>query len=163
MACLLRPLRLPLQLLHQPPLLHPAPAPVVPVPAAPAAPAIEKVSFAADAFFDFDKAVLKPEGKAKLDDLADKVKGHEPGSHHRHRSHRLALAPMPTTRSCRTSALTPSRTYLTGKGVEASAASTPKARAKSPARGRQQVGLKVALEEPPRRNRSGRHPRQVMH
>nr|WP_315194389.1 OmpA family protein [uncultured Aquabacterium sp.] len=48
----------------------PAPAPVV----APAAPATEKVSFAADAFFDFDKATLKPEGKAKLDDLADKVK-----------------------------------------------------------------------------------------
>jgi OOP family OmpA-OmpF porin len=49
----------------------PAPAPVV----VPAAPATEKVSFAADAFFDFDKADLKPEGKAKLDDLADKVKG----------------------------------------------------------------------------------------
>ena len=47
-----------------------APAPVVPV-----APATEKVSFAADAFFDFDKATLKPEGKAKLDDLTDKVKG----------------------------------------------------------------------------------------
>ncbi|MGE5452478.1 MAG: outer membrane protein OmpA [Acidobacteriota bacterium] len=49
----------------------PAPAPVV----VPAAPATEKVSFAADAFFDFDKADLKPEGKAKLDDLAEKVKG----------------------------------------------------------------------------------------
>ena len=48
----------------------PAPAPVV----VPAAPTTEKVSFAADAFFDFDKAVLKAEGKAKLDDLADKVK-----------------------------------------------------------------------------------------
>lgn len=46
----------------------PAPAPVV----APAAPA--KVTYAADAFFDFDKAVLKPEGKAKLDDLVGKVK-----------------------------------------------------------------------------------------
>lgn len=33
------------------------------------------MSFAADAFFDFDKAVLKPEGKAKMDDLADKVQG----------------------------------------------------------------------------------------
>jgi len=33
------------------------------------------VTYAADAFFDFDKAVLKPEGKAKLDDLAGKVKG----------------------------------------------------------------------------------------
>jgi OmpA-OmpF porin, OOP family len=33
------------------------------------------VTYAADAFFDFDKAVLKPEGKAKLADLADKVGG----------------------------------------------------------------------------------------
>ena len=33
------------------------------------------MTYAADAFFDFDKAVLKPEGKAKLDDLTDKVKG----------------------------------------------------------------------------------------
>jgi OOP family OmpA-OmpF porin len=47
----------------------PAPAPVV------AAPAATKVTYAADAFFDFDKAVLKPEGKAKLDDLVGKVKG----------------------------------------------------------------------------------------
>lgn len=44
----------------------------VPVPA-PVAPA--KVSYAADALFDFDKAVVKPEGKAKLDDLVGKVKG----------------------------------------------------------------------------------------
>lgn len=36
-------------------------------------PTAQKVSFAADAFFDFDKAVLKPEGKAKLDDLTSKL------------------------------------------------------------------------------------------
>lgn len=47
----------------------PAPAPVA------AAPTSEKVSFAADAFFDFDKAVLKPEGKAKLEDLVSKLQG----------------------------------------------------------------------------------------
>ncbi|MGC1271964.1 MAG: OmpA family protein, partial [Croceibacterium sp.] len=29
----------------------------------------------ADAFFDFDKAVLKPEGKASLDDLTAKLQG----------------------------------------------------------------------------------------
>ncbi len=55
----------------------PAAAPAAPAPApapVPAAPTTEKVSFAADAFFDFDKAVLKPEGKSKLDDLAQKVK-----------------------------------------------------------------------------------------
>ena len=51
----------------------PAPAPARP-PAAPAV-AATKVTYAADAFFDFDKAVLKPEGKAKLDDLTGKVKG----------------------------------------------------------------------------------------
>ncbi len=32
------------------------------------------MTYAADAFFDFDKAVLKAEGKAKLDDLVGKVK-----------------------------------------------------------------------------------------
>ncbi|MDY0105861.1 MAG: OmpA family protein, partial [Giesbergeria sp.] len=58
-----------------------APAPAAPAAAAPAAkpapaPAVaQKVTYAADAFFDFDKAVLKPEGKAKLDDLVSKVKG----------------------------------------------------------------------------------------
>ena len=54
----------------------PAPAPVAqtPAPVAPPAPVkAEKVTFAADAFFDFDKSVLKPEGKAKLDDLSSKV------------------------------------------------------------------------------------------
>jgi OOP family OmpA-OmpF porin len=50
------------------------PAPVAPVVVAAPAPVSEKVSFAADAFFDFDKSVLKPEGKAKLDDLTSKIK-----------------------------------------------------------------------------------------
>jgi OOP family OmpA-OmpF porin len=43
-------------------------------PAVVAAPTSEKVTFAADAFFDFDKAVLKPEGKAKLNDLVANLK-----------------------------------------------------------------------------------------
>ncbi len=46
------------------PAAKPAPAPV----------AASKVTYAADAFFDFDKSVLKPEGKAKLDDLVGKIK-----------------------------------------------------------------------------------------
>jgi OOP family OmpA-OmpF porin len=52
-----------------------APAPVVAPPAAvPPAPVMSsKVTFSADAFFDFDKSVLKPEGKAKLDDLVQKI------------------------------------------------------------------------------------------
>ncbi|WP_298923986.1 outer membrane protein OmpA [uncultured Ramlibacter sp.] len=55
------------------PVVAPAPAPA-PAPAAPQPPAATKVTYAADAFFDFDKSVLKPEGKAKLDDLVGKVK-----------------------------------------------------------------------------------------
>jgi OOP family OmpA-OmpF porin len=35
----------------------------------------EKVTYAADAFFDFDKSVLRPEAQAKLADLVDKTKG----------------------------------------------------------------------------------------
>lgn len=58
------------------PAAAPAPAPApAPVAAAAPAPAASKVTYAADAFFDFDKAVLKTEGKAKLDDLASKVGG----------------------------------------------------------------------------------------
>jgi OmpA-OmpF porin, OOP family len=54
-----------------PPAAPPPPAPPPPPPA----PTSEKVTFAADAFFDFDKAVLKPEGRAKLDDLVSKMGG----------------------------------------------------------------------------------------
>ena len=52
-----------------PPVAPPAPAPVVVAPV----PSSEKVTYAADAFFDFDKAVLKPEAKTKLDDLVSKT------------------------------------------------------------------------------------------
>ena len=58
----------------------PPPAPVVVVPPAPVVPVVvapvqEKVTFAADAYFDFAKSALKPEGAAKLADLVDKTKG----------------------------------------------------------------------------------------
>ncbi len=55
-----------------PPAAAPAPAPRPAAPALPPA-AATKVTYAADTFFDFDKATLKPEGKAKLDDLVGKV------------------------------------------------------------------------------------------
>ena len=66
---------------------EPAPAPAPAAVAAPAPapkpqakpegkpkPVAEKVTFAADVLFDFDKSVVKPEGRSKLDDLANKVK-----------------------------------------------------------------------------------------
>ena len=59
------------------PVPAPAPAPVARPAPAPAAPAVAatKVTYAADAFFDFDKSALKAEGRAKLDDLVGKIKG----------------------------------------------------------------------------------------
>ncbi|MCE3604385.1 OmpA family protein [Massilia sp. P8910] len=55
----------------------PTPGVVTPPPAVVVAPAVtsEKVSFSADALFDFDKAILKAEGKSKLDDLSAKLQG----------------------------------------------------------------------------------------
>ena len=66
--------------LEAPKAAAPAPAAAAPAPAPAAAPApapvaAQKVTYAADAFFDFDKSVLKPEGRAKLDDLVSKIQG----------------------------------------------------------------------------------------
>lgn len=66
-----------------PPPPPPAAAPPAPVarpatpppPPPPPAPVSEKVTFAADAFFDTGKSVLKPDAQAKLADLVDKTKG----------------------------------------------------------------------------------------
>jgi OmpA-OmpF porin, OOP family len=57
----------------------PAPAPVVTPPPAPmpkheVKPMAEKVTMGAQTNFDFNKAVLKPQGKAMLDDLVSKLK-----------------------------------------------------------------------------------------
>jgi OOP family OmpA-OmpF porin len=58
-----------------PPPPAPTPAPEAPKPAPKPKPVAEKVTFAADVLFDFDRAVIKPEGKSKLDDLTSKIKG----------------------------------------------------------------------------------------
>ena len=65
------------------PTMKPAMKPTPPPPPAPKPaakpkpkpkPVAEKVTLAADVLFDFDKSILKTEGKNKLDDLATKVK-----------------------------------------------------------------------------------------
>ena len=53
------------------PVASPAPAPAVPAPA----PVATKISLAADALFDFNKADLKAEGQAKLDGLIARITG----------------------------------------------------------------------------------------
>jgi len=56
------------------PAAAPAPAPAPVARSAPAKPVAEKVTFAADVLFDFDRAGITQEGKSKLDDLSGKMK-----------------------------------------------------------------------------------------
>lgn len=53
----------------------PEPVQVLVPPPAPQKAAPQKISFAADALFSFDKAVLKPEGKQELDGFAQNLAG----------------------------------------------------------------------------------------
>ena len=58
----------------------PAPAPTpraapVEAPKPPPKPVAEKVTFSTDVLFDFDRAVIKPEGQKKLDELQGRMKG----------------------------------------------------------------------------------------
>lgn len=58
-----------------PVVVQPEVQPVAPVVQPAPQPVSEKVSFAAEALFDFDRAVVKPEGKAGLDELMSKLQG----------------------------------------------------------------------------------------
>ncbi len=117
------------------PAARPAPAPVAPaavVPAAPPAPVREKVTFAADAFFDFGKSALKPEAQAKLADLVGKTKavsleviiavGHTDSVGGDAANQKLSIA--------RSEAV---KKFLTGKGVEANRVYTEGKGEKQPA------------------------------
>ena len=55
-----------------PPAPPPPAAPVIPPKAAPK-PVFERATFSADVFFEFDKAVLRDEGRAQLDKLAGQI------------------------------------------------------------------------------------------
>ncbi len=53
----------------------PAPAPAKPAaPPPPSAPVVQKVTLQADTLFDFDKSVVKPEGRVVLDGLVSRAK-----------------------------------------------------------------------------------------
>jgi OOP family OmpA-OmpF porin len=58
-----------------PPAPPPPPGMAPPPPPPPPTIVNQKITYAADAFFDFDKSVLKPEAKVKLDDLVGKLSG----------------------------------------------------------------------------------------
>ena len=116
----------------------PEPKPAPPPPPAPEKPkpepekpkpVAEKVTFAADVLFDFDKAVIKPEGKSKLDDISNKVRGinlevviaigHADWIGTDAYNQRLSVRRAESVKA-----------YLVSKGIEATA-STPRARARS--------------------------------
>ena len=107
----------------------PAPAPIAPAPA-PAAkpkPVAEKITFAADVLFDFDKATLKPEGKTKMDELASKVRdmnlevviaiGHTDSIGADEYNQRLSVRRAESVKSYMVSkGIEPNRVYTEGKG-----------------------------------------------
>jgi OmpA-OmpF porin, OOP family len=118
----------------------PAPAPV----AAPK-PTGEKITVAADALFDFDKAVLRPEGKAKLDELVAKagaiklevilVVGH---------TDRIGSASYNQKLSERRAAAV--KSYLVSKGIEANRVYTEGKGEKQPVTGDKCKGNKATKE-----------------
>ena len=57
------------------PVVAATPPPAPPAPAPAPVPVSEKVTFAAEALFDFDKSAVKPEGAAALDELLGKQQG----------------------------------------------------------------------------------------
>jgi OOP family OmpA-OmpF porin len=63
---------------------------------------VQKITLASKALFDFDKAVLKPEGKAAIDtEIIAKLRDcAEARARARHRPHRIGSARRRTTRSC---------------------------------------------------------------
>jgi OOP family OmpA-OmpF porin len=119
-----------------------------PKPAAPVAapkPTGEKITVAADALFDFDKATLRPEGKAKLDELVSKagaiklevilVVGHTDrigsDSYNQKLSERRAAAV---------------KSYLVSKGIEANRVYTEGKGEKQPVTGDKCKGNKATKE-----------------
>ena len=108
-----------------PPVTPPPPPP--PVTPEPPKPVSQKVTFAADAFFDFDKAVLKPEAKAKLDDLVGKLKpinleviiavGHTDGIGSDAYNNKLSVRRAEAVKAYLVSkGIEPNRVYTEGKG-----------------------------------------------
>jgi OOP family OmpA-OmpF porin len=55
------------------PAVAPAPKAATPPPPPAPKPAAQKITLSADALFDFDKAILRPEGKSKIDDVVSKL------------------------------------------------------------------------------------------
>jgi OOP family OmpA-OmpF porin len=122
----------------------PAPPPAAPKPEAKPKPVAEKITFAADVLFDFDKSVIKPEGRSKLDDLAGKAKavnlevviavGHADSIGSDEYNQRLSVRRAESVKAYLVSkGIEPNRVYTEGKGEKQPVASnkTAEGRAKN--------------------------------
>jgi OOP family OmpA-OmpF porin len=141
-----------------PPAAPPAPPPPPPPPPPPA-PTSEKVTFAADALFDFDKATLRPDGRARLDDLVSKLAGVSleviiavgytdrlgSDTYNQALSQRRAQAVKDYLVS---KGIEPNRVYTEGKGEANPVKQCPEPSAKGEVRNRQQL---IACLQPNRR------------
>ena len=97
---------------------RPAPGPARLPAAAVPAPTSEKVTLLADAFFDFDKAVLKPEGRASARRSGAQDERPQPGSHHRRHGHTDAVGSDAYNQSLSVRRSEAVKGYLVSKGVE---------------------------------------------
>ena len=117
-------------------------------------PVAEKITLAADVLFDFDKSVIKAEGKSKLDDLAMKVRainlevviatGHTDSIGSDAYNQKLSVRRAEAVKA-----------YLVSKGVEPNGHLHGR-QGREAARGEQQ-DRRRSPEEPPRGDRSHRH------
>ena len=132
------------------PRVAPAPTPApVPVPVPPK-PVQEKITLAADVLFDFDKAVLRPEGRAKLDDLVGKLKpialeviiaiGHTDRIGSKEYNQKLSVRRAEAVKAYLVSkGIEPNRIYTEGKGLTQPVKDCPNPTAKGPIKTRAQL------------------------
>jgi OOP family OmpA-OmpF porin len=131
------------------PVAAPAPPPPTPAPVAPK-PVQEKITLAADVLFDFDKAVLKPEGMAKLDDLVGKLKpialeviiaiGHTDRIGSVEYNQKLSVRRAEAVKAYLVSkGIEPNRIYTEGKGLKQPVKDCPNPTAKGPIKTRAQL------------------------
>ncbi len=140
------------------PAAAPAPAPAKPAPVAPK-PVQEKVTLAADVLFDFDKAVIRPEGAAKLDDLVSKIKpialeviiaiGHTDRIGSKEYNQKLSVRRAEAVKAYLVSkGIEPNRIYTEGKGLTQPVKDCPNPSAKGPVKTFQEL---IACLQPNRR------------